>query len=177
MCIHCHSTTVHHIDNSSEHWYDSSAAVCTSLQEVFSSTSAANGQLQHSTQGSCVLFSTITIQLKLSLKTKDILEKSADGANLGKSAPKIVIPVLVPMFKILPSGYLTYIPHPSPSSRLHHKTFFIPFTKTNPFKYSFFVDIIPLWNSPPSNFVSCSSLPNFKHHISLLSFNSLLFCT
>ena len=77
---------------------------------------------------------------------------------------------LIMCYKILtnnssiPSSYFT--PHPSPSPRLHHnKALFIPLVKTTSFKYSFFVDVIPLWNSLPSNFVSSSSISSFKRRI------------
>ena len=64
----------------------------------------------------------------------------------------------------IPSSYFT--PHPSPSPRLHHnKALFIPLVKTTSFKCSFFVDVIPLWNSLPSNFVSSSSMSSFKRLI------------
>ena len=65
----------------------------------------------------------------------------------------------------IPSSYFT--PHPSPSPRLHHnKALFIPLVKTTSFKCSFsFVDVIPVWNSLPSNFVSSSSISSFKRLI------------
>ena len=69
----------------------------------------------------------------------------------------------------IPPSY--FISHPSLSPRLHHdKALFIPLVKTNSFKSSFkssffFVDVIPLWNSLPSNFVSCPSVSNFKRNI------------
>ena len=59
--------------------------------------------------------------------------------------------------------------HPSSFAlppRLHHnKALFIPLVKTTSFKCSFFVDVIPLWNSLPSNFVSSSSISSFKRLI------------
>ena len=77
---------------------------------------------------------------------------------------------LIMCYKILtnnssiPSSHFT--PHPSPSPRLHHnKALFIPLVKTTSFKCSFFVDVIPLWNSLPSNFVSSSSISSFKRLI------------
>ena len=92
---------------------------------------------------------------------------------------------LIMCYKILtnnssiPSSYFT--PHPSPSPRLHHnKALFIPLVKTTSFKCSFFVDVIPLWNSLPSNFVSSSSISSFKRLIDLISlllFGSVLLCT
>ena len=41
----------------------------------------------------------------------------------------------------------------------------------------FFVDVIPLWNSLPSIFVSSSSISSFKRLISLPPFGSVLLCT
>ena len=59
-----------------------------------------------------------------------------------------------------------FIPHPSPSPRLHHnKPLFIPLVKTTSYKSSFSVDVISLQNSLPSIFVSCLSVSIFKHHI------------
>ena len=74
-----------------------------------------------------------------------------------------------------------FIPHPSPSPRLHHnKPLFIPLVKTTSYKSSFFVDVISLQNSLPSIFVSCLSVSNFKHHIRshfLTSFWQQLYCS
>ena len=63
--------------------------------------------------------------------------------------------------------------------RLHHnKALFNPLVKTTSFKCPFFVDVIPLWNSLPSNFVSSSSfkINVLLDHISLSPFGSVLLC-
>jgi len=64
----------------------------------------------------------------------------------------------------LPSNMFT--PHPHPSSRLHHsKPLFSAFVSTMAHRYSFFIDVIPHWNSLPDSIVSCSSASSFKHHL------------
>ena len=70
----------------------------------------------------------------------------------------------------LPASLFT--PHPSPSPRFpHNKPLFIPYVITVSFKSSFFVDVIPLWNSLPSHIVSSSSTFSFKKHIRPLFFH------
>ena len=80
--------------------------------------------------------------------------------------------------RILTSGSLipnsTFSPHLAPN--LHHLNtcpLQQPFTSTNYFHYlslwtlflSFFVDVVPLWNSLPDNLVSLSSNLAFKRSI------------
>ena len=56
-----------------------------------------------------------------------------------------------------------FIPHPSPSTMTKH--FLFPWSRLHLLNPLFFVDVIPLWNSLPSNFVSCTSVSHFKCNI------------
>ena len=62
----------------------------------------------------------------------------------------------------------TFTPHPSPSPRHpHNQILFKPFVPTLSHRHSFFIDVIPIWNSLPSHIVNspssntCKSLINF----------------
>ena len=60
----------------------------------------------------------------------------------------------------------TFIPHPHPSPRHpHSKVLFIPYTSTYAHKFSFFVDVIPLWNSLPPYVINSPSASSFKYRI------------
>ena len=57
----------------------------------------------------------------------------------------------------------TFTPHSCPSLCLHHnKALFAPYVRTVAHKLSFFIDIIPLWNSLPSVIVNSPSSSSFK---------------
>ena len=60
----------------------------------------------------------------------------------------------------------TFTPHPHPSPRLHHnRALLTPFVRTVAHKSSFFIDIIPLWNSLSSVIVNSSSPSSFKSRL------------
>ncbi len=64
-----------------------------------------------------------------------------------------------------------FLPHPHPSSRIHHSTpLLVPFARTNSFKASFFISSALLWNNLPSSITPVTSTPVFKHLIRQLSF-------
>ena len=68
-------------------------------------------------------------------------------------------------FSIIPHNVFT--PHPSPSPRYpHNRIISRPLTKTNTHQFSFFVDVIPYWNSLPSHVVNSTSSNSFKAHLS-----------
>ena len=55
------------------------------------------------------------------------------------------------------------LPHPSPRHP-HSKILFIPYTSTYAHKFSFYVDVIPLWNSLPLYVVNSPSASSFKYY-------------
>ena len=56
-----------------------------------------------------------------------------------------------------------FIYHPSPSPRQpRNKILFKPYVPTQSYKHSFFIDIIPHWNSLPAHVVSSSTTLSFK---------------
>ena len=65
---------------------------------------------------------------------------------------------------IIPATSFTPHPHPSPRHP-HSKVLFIPYTSTYAHKFSFFVDVIPLWNSLPLYVVNSPSASSFKLRI------------
>ncbi len=54
---------------------------------------------------------------------------------------------------------------PNPLHYHHDKPLLIPFAKTLSYQSSFFVNVVPLWNSLPCSAVSASSLLSFKAHV------------
>ena len=65
--------------------------------------------LQHN--GSSVLFSMTTIELQLSLRTKDVHETNANGANLGKSQTLMSQPATSMLHAAREEGLVTYMHH------------------------------------------------------------------
>ena len=55
--------------------------------------------------------------------------------------------------------------NPKPQHYHHDQPLLIPFAKTLSYQSSFFVNVVPLWNSLPSSAVSASSLLSFKAHV------------
>ena len=66
---------------------------------------------------------------------------------------------------ILHSSRFTLNPKPNPRHYHHDQPLLIPFAKTLSYQSSFFVNVVPLWNSLPSSAVSASSLLSFKAHV------------
>ena len=68
----------------------------------------------------------------------------------------------------IPQTTFTHQPHPSPRHP-HNKILFQPFVPTLSHRHSFFVDVIPVWNSL-SSFIVNSPSPNiFKSRLCTLS--------
>ena len=62
-----------------------------------------------------------------------------------------------------------FTPHPYPHLRhSHSKMVLRPNAKTNSHKYSFFIDVIPIWNSLPPDVINSPSPMSFKARISAL---------
>ena len=58
--------------------------------------------------------------------------------------------------------------HPNPRLNHHDQLLTVPFARTVSFQSSFFVSVVRLWNSLPSEIISCDSLFTFKKHCRLL---------
>ena len=66
----------------------------------------------------------------------------------------------------IPQSSFTYHPSPSPRNP-HNKSLFKPYVPTKSYKHSFFIDVIPHWNSLPAYIVnSCNNL-SFKSKLNL----------
>ena len=69
---------------------------------------------------------------------------------------------IVKNLSCIPSSNFVSHPHPS----LHHShnlCLLYPLTRSNSHKFSFFVSVVPLWNSLPSPVVNATSLNSFKY--------------
>lgn len=63
-----------------------------------------------------------------------------------------------------------FTPHPSPHLRhCHNHPLFCPFAHTRSYLSSFFISVIPLWNSTHPNIMACFSQPSFKYRLKLNS--------
>ena len=69
---------------------------------------------------------------------------------------------IVKNLSCIPSS--NFVSHPHPSLRHSHNLCLLyPLTRSNSHKFSFFVSVVPLWNSLPSPVVNASSLNSFKY--------------
>ena len=69
---------------------------------------------------------------------------------------------IVKNLSFIPSS--NFVSHPHPSLRHSHNLCLLyPLTRSNSHKFSFFVSVVPLWNSLPSPVVNASSLNSFKY--------------
>ena len=68
----------------------------------------------------------------------------------------------------IPRSVFTHHPHPSPRHP-HNKTLFQPFASTYSHRHSFFIDVIPFWNSLPAHVVNSPSPNAFKSRLCTLS--------
>ena len=68
---------------------------------------------------------------------------------------------------ILPPASFSLHPHPNPRLNHHDQLLTVPFARTVSFQSSFFVSVVRLWNSLPSEIISCASLFTFKKHFIL----------
>ena len=68
----------------------------------------------------------------------------------------------------------TFSPHTSRTVRHINSS---PFVKTSYHLYSFFVSVIPLWNSIPDHVICASSVLTFKRHLKKLFVAYIIFCT
>ena len=66
---------------------------------------------------------------------------------------------------IIPPSYFSFHPHPSPR-RPHNLILYEPFARTNSYFFSFFVNVVSLWNQLPNHVVSSFSSSAFKHQLS-----------
>ena len=74
---------------------------------------------------------------------------------------------IVNNLSIIPSSYFLYHQHPSPRHP-HSQILYKPFAKTNSYMFSFFVNVVSMWNLLPSYAVVSSSPSVFKRHLSTL---------
>ena len=72
---------------------------------------------------------------------------------------------IVNNLSIIPPSYFSFHPHPSPR-RPHNLILYKPIARTNSYFFSFFVNVVSLWNQLPSHIVSSFSSSAFKHQLS-----------
>ena len=58
--------------------------------------------------------------------------------------------------------YNSFQPHPRKSKNLNDKALFRPRVRTKQHEASFFMSVVPIWNSLPDRIVSCSTATSFK---------------
>ena len=97
-----------------------------------------------------------------SLLNKLQLKSLKDRRNIQKL--KVCFKIINNKSCIPPS---VFSPHPSPSPRHpHSQILFIPHVGTSSHKHSFFLDVIPKWNSLPPEVINSSSDSSFKSNLS-----------
>ena len=67
-------------------------------------------------------------------------------------------------FSIIPPSVFTLHPHPSPR-HLHSQILFRPYVSTSAHKFSFFIDVIPIWNSLPYFIINSPNPFTFKKRV------------